>query len=128
RKHQSDFRKLKGDKVRYQNLKKRVSDWNKTEDGRISRSLAYWNRIARMAGHAGVSKKQWMAILLRYGNKCAYCGAEGKMTIDHVIPVFRGGIHAVDNVVPACSACNSKKHYKSIQDQIGRHRQIRLPE
>ena len=31
------------------------------------------------------------------------------LTVDHVIPVCRGGTDDLDNLVPCCSSCNSKK-------------------
>jgi 5-methylcytosine-specific restriction endonuclease McrA len=125
---QSEFQRTKGDPARYEKFKTKVTDYYKTEIGRISRKLAHWNRIARMAGLPGVNKNEWLAILERYGNSCAYCGTTGRMTIDHVIPVMRGGQHAVNNIVPACAACNSEKHYKSVEDFIGAGRKIRLVE
>lgn len=30
--------------------------------------------------------------------------------MDHVIPVVRGGRHAIGNILPACAACNGSKH------------------
>lgn len=43
---------------------------------------------------------------------CHYCdnriGPRG-LTMDHVVPLIRGGKSTRGNVVPACKACNSKK-------------------
>src|SRR5262252_3059705 len=53
---------------------------------------------------------EWQAILEQYDNRCAYCGATGRLlTIDHKIPISRGGHHTKENVVPACRPCNSRK-------------------
>lgn len=44
--------------------------------------------------------------------KCHYCGGDfppGELTMDHVIPVARGGKSEKGNVVPCCKACNTKK-------------------
>ena len=43
---------------------------------------------------------------------CYYCGkkvAFKKITMDHVIPLGRGGRSTKDNLVPACKDCNTKK-------------------
>lgn len=41
---------------------------------------------------------------------CQYCGKETKqLTLDHVIPRYRGGEHAWENVVSACIFCNHRK-------------------
>lgn len=43
---------------------------------------------------------------------CAYCG--GKATsIDHVLPVSRGGTNTRENLAPACADCNRRKHAKT---------------
>lgn len=39
---------------------------------------------------------------------CAYCGDEAT-SVDHIIPVSRGGTNARENLAPACKSCNSKK-------------------
>ncbi len=41
---------------------------------------------------------------------CQYCGKPTKdLTIDHVVPRFRGGQHTWDNLVSACKPCNHRK-------------------
>lgn len=40
---------------------------------------------------------------------CAYCGANEDITIDHVVPLARGGDHTIGNFLPACKSCNSRK-------------------
>lgn len=43
---------------------------------------------------------------------CHYCGVRvgsRGLTMDHVVPLIRGGKSTRGNVVPACKACNSKK-------------------
>jgi 5-methylcytosine-specific restriction endonuclease McrA len=40
----------------------------------------------------------------------AYCFRKRRLTIDHIIPVSRGGTHTAGNVVGACFDCNRKKH------------------
>ena len=45
---------------------------------------------------------------------CYYChkkvGRE-HLTMDHVVPMIRGGKSKKGNIVPACKECNSKKRY-----------------
>ena len=43
---------------------------------------------------------------------CHYCGRQvgaENLTLDHVVPVARGGRSRPGNVVPCCRACNSQK-------------------
>lgn len=49
-------------------------------------------------------------ILIRDGSRCVYCGERnGKMTIDHIIPLSRGGRSDFENCVTACHQCNQRK-------------------
>lgn len=48
------------------------------------------------------------------GGICHYCGQEvgrGQLTMDHVVPISRGGKSKKGNLVPACKECNNKKKY-----------------
>lgn len=72
-----------------------------------------WKRArrARMAGaDADLTRHEWEAIKAAFGYRCAYCGVHPqRLTMDHVIPLSRGGAHTRTNVVPACWSCNSSK-------------------
>ena len=73
-------------------------------------------RRARIAGNGGnLTVEEWNEILDFYGHKCLCCGRDDvKLTIDHVIPIFRGGTHTADNIQPLCGSCNSRKKDKHI--------------
>lgn len=40
---------------------------------------------------------------------CQYCGHTKDLSIDHIMPVSRGGKSTWENTVTACQKCNSKK-------------------
>jgi 5-methylcytosine-specific restriction endonuclease McrA len=45
---------------------------------------------------------------------CYYCSREvvrENLTMDHVVPLSRGGKSRKGNIVAACKACNNKKKY-----------------
>ena len=49
-------------------------------------------------------------ILRRDQHRCQYCGREtGQLTLDHIVPRYRGGGHSWDNLVAACPQCNRRK-------------------
>lgn len=52
---------------------------------------------------------------------CHYCGGRfhpGELTMDHVVPVIRGGRSTKGNVVPCCKECNNqKKHMVPVEWQ-----------
>jgi len=53
--------------------------------------------------------EQWQTILSIHGHCCYYCGASHLITMDHVKPLSKGGLHTASNVVPACKSCNSRR-------------------
>ena len=68
-------------------------------------------RRARTKGlPATLTAAQWRSIKAVYKGRCAYCGTKQKrLTQDHVIPLSKGGSTTLNNIVPACRSCNSKK-------------------
>lgn len=72
------------------------------EDGDIKRE----KNKARDLRHS-----QWWKRRCSKG-ECYYCGISVKpaeLTMDHVVPVSRGGKSTKGNVVPSCKECNTKK-------------------
>lgn len=48
------------------------------------------------------------------GGICYYCGEKfppQDLTMDHKIPLARGGLSEKENLVPACKDCNNNKKY-----------------
>lgn len=58
-------------------------------------------------------QSNWWQNKLNIG-ECNYCGNKFKrdeLTMDHVVPLSRGGTSAKRNVVVSCKECNNKKKY-----------------
>lgn len=58
-------------------------------------------------------KKQWWRTLVSKGI-CHYCSEKfpaSEITMDHVVPVIRGGKSTKGNLVAACKECNNKKKH-----------------
>jgi 5-methylcytosine-specific restriction endonuclease McrA len=48
---------------------------------------------------------------------CAYCGTQAEhMTIDHIVPLARGGKHELSNLAPACMTCNCSKGARLLEE------------
>lgn len=57
-----------------------------------------------------VAKLTRREIFMRDDYRCQYCGIRTHdLTLDHVIPRHRGGLHRWDNLVSACKPCNHRK-------------------
>ena len=64
---------------------------------------------------AELRKSVWWRQVLGKGN-CYHCEKKFKtseLTMDHLIPIARGGKSDKKNCVPACKECNTKKGYKT---------------
>lgn len=48
-------------------------------------------------------------LLATQKGRCYYCGEKRKLTVDHVVPLSRGGSNEPSNLVLACKHCNSSK-------------------
>jgi hypothetical protein len=60
---------------------------------------------------------QWTMLKEFYGNMCLCCGIHdsvSRLTMDHVIPLSKGGSNYVTNIQPLCKSCNCKKRDKHI--------------
>ncbi len=48
---------------------------------------------------------------------CQYCGKQSRqLTLDHVIPRYRGGQQTWENLVSACVPCNRRKAGKTLKE------------
>lgn len=63
-----------------------------------------------------LTSTEWLAILALADGHCAYCDKEAKLTLDHVVPLSKGGKHSAGNVVPACKHCNSSKGNTTLEE------------
>ena len=66
-------------------------------------------RSRELAAEGNHTTEQWLALLQTYGYRCTYCGADGSLEPDHRIPLARGGTNYIENIVPACRRCNTRK-------------------
>lgn len=56
-----------------------------------------------------ISSNKKMRVLQSTGRFCAYCGLDGADTVDHIVPLSRGGSNASGNLAPAHERCNQAK-------------------
>jgi 5-methylcytosine-specific restriction enzyme A len=58
-------------------------------------------------------KTRWWQQKLARGI-CSYCARKfspSQLTMDHIVPLIRGGKTTKGNVAPVCKECNNKKNY-----------------
>lgn len=80
-------------------------------ENRDKRLIQHQRRRARLAGAESceVTDSDWNDIINRQRGRCFYCDARGDLVMDHVVPLAKGGRHAIGNLVAACVRCNSQK-------------------
>lgn len=110
-------------------LKKYKSNWYYANRDRSRSNMKKWRqenpnnvrllrqkRRARKRNALGdFSLADWNNIKQQYNFTCPACGIkepEIKLTIDHIIPLIRGGRHDKSNIQPLCKSCNCSKQTK----------------
>jgi 5-methylcytosine-specific restriction endonuclease McrA len=113
RQRENHYKKYGSDEThREQSRRWRSNNPDKVKMQRYKRWAAEHNPLV-----STLTKEQWDSQLKFFNNKCAYCGNEmTKVTLDHIIPLSKGGEHSVVNVVPCCPTCNFRKGTKSIEE------------
>lgn len=65
---------------------------------------------ARRAGTPHlITRDGWRRVLDFYGAECMQCGSEKNITMDHIVPISKGGEHSFNNIQILCHSCNSAK-------------------
>ena len=78
------------------------------------------NRTPRRRNHGmnWIAPTSRLAIYLRDGLACAYCGVTAeqceRLTLDHLKPYGKGGTNAATNLVTCCISCNSSRGTRSV--------------
>lgn len=60
-----------------------------------------------------IRKSHWWKQKISSG-RCYYCNKTvnpKELTMDHIVPLIRGGKSTKSNIVPACKDCNNRKKY-----------------
>jgi 5-methylcytosine-specific restriction endonuclease McrA len=106
--YQKNWAKNNRDKERAKSARytSRNKEWN---------ALKSQKRRARMADVI-VYKISDKDVKTLYAKSCSFCGTKENITLDHIIPISRGGSHGVGNLQPLCLYCNSSKKDKTIME------------
>jgi len=78
-------------------------------------STRFQNWKARKMGVTGtITAQEWAAVCERYGGICLCCRELKPLTLDHIVPLTRGGLNVIENAQPLCFRCNNLKRCKSV--------------
>lgn len=100
----------------------------KRVEATLRQRLSRKNRDEGVTGEARTSIPRPFVrhVLERDGYKCVFCGTQsdekkeaGKkpvLSVDHLVPITRGGSASVDNLACACRACNNEKNDRTPEE------------
>lgn len=74
-------------------------------------------RAAVKGAEGSFTVSEWLSLVKSFDNRCARCkrqAPEIRLTIDHILPVTKGGSNYISNIQPLCVSCNSSK-----KDKVG---------
>jgi 5-methylcytosine-specific restriction endonuclease McrA len=87
--------------------------WRVTKSGRASTVVIAANRRARKRGADGSYTRHDVAkIAAAQKGRCAVCKKRAKLTIDHIVPLSKGGSNWPSNLQMTCMSCNCRKNDK----------------
>lgn len=74
--------------------------------------------ILSSIGVESFNEGDWNSTKDYFLHKCAYCGTETELLIEHAIPINKEklGEHRLGNLVPSCKLCNSNKGGKDFRE------------
>lgn len=111
-----EWRKANPEKIREYNrrskernpegLAENTRRWQRNNPDRV-REFSHRRRTRKK--NNGIYKITQRELDRLYASPCAYCGSRENITLDHVVPISKGGTHGVGNIVPACRFCNFSK-------------------
>ena len=90
---------------------KKDKEWRENNPDKVF-NKHHKRRLLKESQGNGISKEQWLEMMEFFEFKCAYSGitlSKNTRTIDHIIPLSKGGEHEIWNLVPMHRNYNSSK-------------------
>jgi 5-methylcytosine-specific restriction endonuclease McrA len=72
------------------------------------------NRRGAMSNAGYFDPDDWVKVLNRYGSRCLRCKVYDNLSLDHIVPLSKGGKNVFSNYQVLCRSCNSWKGTKII--------------
>lgn len=97
--------------------------YRQSEKGKFIRTIGHRRRCAKMAASVSdLTSEQWARILKNQKYRCNIChkkfAVKRPATMDHIIPLSKGGDFTSSNVQALCLSCNSSKNAKVLKGFI----------
>lgn len=84
--------------------------YNQSVKGHLSQAISRQRRRTRKAqAHGDYTSDEWLALCAYYDHTCLGCNEKKPLTVDHIVPLSRGGSNDISNIQPLCINCNCEK-------------------
>lgn len=93
--------------------RQRVSEYRKLNPEKKRLSESKRRSVKLNNGTYVILEKELQRLL---SNNCSNCNSSQGQTLDHIIPISRGGKHSIGNLQTLCKSCNSSKNNKTITE------------
>lgn len=108
---QAEYKKRYCEKHKDKIIERRVA-YRQTEKGKAQKKNSdHKRRLQKINAESRTVSLKEMIELISNRKKCFYCKCDvtEKYHIDHYIPLSKGGLHTIDNLVVSCPKCNLVK-------------------
>ena len=93
----------------------------------VVRVVRRLRRAREVKAPGAYTTAQWLDLVRIYDGRCGYCGVAATLEPDHRIPLSRGGSNWIENIIPCCSPCNTRKRTATEDEFRARlHREGRI--
>lgn len=96
--------------------RKSARRWKKKNSSRVNDNENKRRAVKLKASVGDIPEDYFEQLIGFQDGRCVYCHLKIKLTVDHIVPLSRGGSHSWDNLVLACKRCNSSKHNKLLAE------------
>lgn len=126
RNYYADNRSTKLKRNKTDDYKNYQSYYRETENGKLKRRISQSKRRALIGSNTEININQYIEQLFVDLDTCYYCDNKcSELTIEHILPLSRGGTHTKDNITLACKSCNLKKGNKTEVEFLEFNKQLK---
>ena len=115
RRTRSDYRERKREKNKryYQRNRDKIRAykyiWSR-KNPQSHREAGRRRRARKAKTECSLTENEWNILLEIFNYRCAYCDEKGEsLEKEHWIPLIKGGVYSITNIVPSCRGCNASK-------------------
>lgn len=99
-----------------QQKKEYQKEYRNSPTGKLKKQISNAKRRALKSSTSEEGISDYIERLFSMTKNCTYCDKESKLTIDHMLPLNKGGTHTKENISLCCSSCNSKKGTMNLEE------------